>query len=53
MRVFEVIQCPKQKDKAKRTVAPKTDWEKNAAQLRSKELKLNAKSPVAPVKHRP
>lgn len=53
MRVFEVIERPKQQAKPKRSVDKRTDWEKNAAQLRSREARLNAKSPVPPIKHRP
>jgi hypothetical protein len=53
MRVFEVIQRPKRQAKVKRAGDKRTDWEKNAAQLRSREAKLNAKSPIPPIKHRP
>lgn len=53
MRVIEIVQFAQQGAKAKRPSVTKTDWEKNAAQLRSKEAKLNAKSPVPPIKHRP
>lgn len=53
MRVIEVVQPAKQHVKAKRPADRRTDWEKNAANLRSKEAKLNAKSPVSPIKHRP
>ena len=50
MRVVEVMQ---RQVKAKHSVDKRTDWEKNAAKLRSREAKLNAQSPVPPVKHRP
>lgn len=53
MRVFEVTQQPQQQTKPKRSVDKRTDWERNAAKLRSREAKLNAKSPISPVKHRP
>lgn len=53
MRVFEVTQRPQQQTKPKRSADKRTDWEKNAAQLRSREAKLNAKSPAPPIKHRP
>jgi hypothetical protein len=43
-----------QQSKRKRTIkAQTTDFEKNARALRSKERKLNAQSPVPPIKHRP
>jgi hypothetical protein len=53
MRVNEVIKQPQQQTKTKRRSDKRTEWEKNAAQLRSKEARLNAKSPVPPIKHRP
>lgn len=53
MRVFEITQPLQQQTKPKRRVDKRTDWERNAAQLRSREAKLNAKSPVSPIKHRP
>jgi hypothetical protein len=53
MRVFEVTARPKQQAQSKRGVDKRTDWEKNAAKLRSREARLNAKSPVPPIKHRP
>jgi hypothetical protein len=53
MLVFEVTQQPKQPTKPKRPADKRTDWEKNAARLRSREVKLNPKSPVPPIKHRP
>lgn len=53
MLVFEVTQRPQQQAKSKRPIDKRTDWEKNAARLRSREAKLNAKSPVPPIKHRP
>lgn len=52
MRVHEVIKQPQQQTKTKRRSDRRTEWEKNAAQLRSKEARLNAKSPVPPIKHR-
>jgi hypothetical protein len=52
MRVCEVTQRSQQQAKPQRSVDKRTDWEKNAAKLRSREAKLNAKSPVPPVKHR-
>jgi hypothetical protein len=48
--VIEVIQRQKP-GKAKQRSDTKTDWEKNSAQLRTKERKLNAKGPVPPIKH--
>ena len=53
MLVFEVTQRPQQQAKPLRPSDQRTDWEKNAAKLRSKERKLNAKSPAPPIKHRP
>lgn len=38
--------------KKRKNNTDKTDFEKNAARLQSKERALNAKSPVKPIKHR-
>jgi hypothetical protein len=53
VRVIEVTHVTKRVAKAKNGVATKTDWERNAAELRNKERKLKPQSPVPPIKHRP
>jgi hypothetical protein len=54
MRIIEVLSKPKNNAKPKRKVSDqKTDWERNATELRSKERKLKPQSPVPPIKHRP
>lgn len=45
MHIWEVVNTKNRKAKT----AAKTDFEKNAARLRSKERKLDAKKPVKPV----
>lgn len=52
MKVSEVVTAPANKAK-KKPAATQTDFERNAAALRSKERKLNARGPVSPIKHRP
>ncbi|MGY6549452.1 MAG: hypothetical protein ACXIU7_10680 [Roseinatronobacter sp.] len=49
MTVEEIV--TQKQSNAKRS--QKTDFEKNAAKLRSKKLDLRPQSPVPPVKHRP
>lgn len=48
MLISEIVKKP---NKPRKPEPPKTDWEKNTAKLRSKERRLNAKTPVAPIKH--
>ena len=45
MHIEEVVSVRKRKSKAEK----KTDFEKNATKLRSKERKLDAQKPVKPV----
>lgn len=51
MRVIEVVQQGKRPTRLSKSRADRTDFEKNATKLRSKERKLNPQSPVAPIKH--
>lgn len=52
--MWEILGTAKKQSSAKKqTLQPKSDFEKNASKLRSKERELNAKSPVSPIKHRP
>ncbi len=53
MRVTDVVTQPKKPAKPKQAASTKTDWEKNAAKLRTKERKLKPQSPVPPIKHYP
>lgn len=51
MKVYEIVGAAE--PKPKKSPQRKSDFEKNASKLRSKERELNAKSPVSPIKHRP
>lgn len=54
MQVWEILGSVKKRPGAKKQTAPqKTDFEKNASKLRSKERELSAQSPVKTIKHRP
>lgn len=53
MLVIEVVVQPRKLAKPKQAASTKTDWEKNAAKLRTKERKLKPQSPVPPIKHYP
>lgn len=55
MRVNEIMMKSQQQLRTAqpRKLQQKTDWEKNAAKLRSKDRKLKPQSPVPPIKHRP
>lgn len=51
MRVIEVVQQRKRPAKLKKRNAGRTDFEKNATKLRSRDRKLDLQRPVPPIKH--
>ena len=57
MHIWEVINSKRKPSTTSMQGEPRkrdtrTEFEKNASKLRSKERKLNPQSPIAPIKHR-